>query len=160
MGVRRHDVYTPTCPMNWTKQLKFSLFLVSALALTACVLVNKFDKMLAVVNGKDVAFTLPEQDIGSQDRKFMLHSIGVSAIECDRDCVHWEMLRPANSNTDPVEENFIRFPIRYGVPLPNMQTRAHKELAKGDYRVTASFVIVENGKISDTRKVIGVFTIK
>jgi len=146
--------------MSWAKQFRFFLVLISALALTACVLVNKFDKMVTVVNGKDVAFTLPAHDIGGQDRKFMLHSIGVSAIECDRDCVHWEMLRPVNSNTDLVEDNFIRFPIRYGAPLPNMQTRARKELAKGDYRVTASFAIVENGKVSDTRKVIGVFTIK
>jgi hypothetical protein len=139
---------------------KLSLALVGALALAACVLANKFDRMIAVVNGKDVAFTLPAGDLGGQDRKFMLHGIGVSAIECDRDCVRWEMLRPADSNTDPVEGNFAKFPIRYGVLLPNMQTRVQKNLGKGEYRVTASFAIVENGQVSDTRKVIGVFTIK
>jgi hypothetical protein len=145
--------------MNNVTRFNSILLLLGTLTLSACVLVNKFDEMLAVVNGNDVAFTLPEEVI-SNNKKFMLYGIGVSAINCNSDCVRWEMVRSIDSNTNLIEENFVKFPIKYGVRLPNMQMRLHKNLEKGDYRATATFTIIENGQIVETRKVIGGFTIE
>jgi len=116
--------------------------------------------MVVLVNGYDVAFTLPAEDLADKDVKFMLYSIGVSPDPCGKDCGGWEMVRPIGSNTDLIEENFVTLPIKYGVTLPNMQTRVYTELRKGRYRVTASIEMIKNGKIIDSKRVGAVFTIE
>lgn len=146
------------------KQLKCwttALLLANTLALSACVMINRTYEMVALVDGHSVAFTLPKADFADKDIKFMLSGIGiVTKDECSKDCVVWEMVRPIDSNTDLIEENFIKFPIRYGVTPPNMQTRVLTELRKGRYGATASIAMIKNGKIIDSKRVGAVFTIE
>lgn len=138
-----------------------ALALISLLSLSACVLVNKFDKMETIVNGNDVAFTLPEKDLMDKDVKYMLLNIGVGLDECVKDCVGgWEMVRPVGSNTELVTENYVVFPIKYGVTLPNMQTREFHKLKPGNYVVSASFSVIKNGQVKTDKKVVGIFTIQ
>lgn len=148
--------------MNHIKKLRFAtvLALASALTLSACVLINKFDKMEAVVHGRDVDFTLPEKDLADKDIRFMLYGIGVSIEKCDKDCIYWEMLRRTDSNLDPIEGNFIKFPIRYGVTLPHLETRIYKKLQPGDYSFSAMFSKIKNGEVVGRKKVVGSFTIE
>lgn len=136
------------------------LALAGALTLSACVLINKFDKMEAVVHGRDVVFTLPEKDLGDKDTQFMLYGIGVTIEKCDKDCVYWEMLRRIDSNLDPLAGNFIKFPIQYGVALPHLETRIYKKLQPGDYSFSALFSKIKNGEVAGRKKVVGSFTIE
>lgn len=135
--------------------------LMGVLTLTACVLIYKFDRMVALVNGNDVAFTLPESDFADKEPQFLLNDIGVSTKDaCDKSCVVWEMVRPVGSNSDLIEENFVKFPIQYGVTLPNMQTRVYKELRKGRYTAAASIAMIKDGKVIDSKNVVVGFTIE
>lgn len=146
--------------MNQLKWWITTFVLASVLTLSACVMINRFYEMEAMVNGYDVAFTLPKSDFADKNVKFMLSSIGVSSKDdCAVSCVVWEMVRSIDSNTDLVEENFIKFPIKYGVTLPNMQTRTHKPLRQGRYTAVAGFAMIKNGKIVDSKKVVAGFTI-
>lgn len=147
--------------MNRLRLGTMVLFVASALTLTACVLVNKIYEMVAVVNGNDVAFSLPESELTDKDTRFMLNSIGVSTNDaCTESCVFWQMGRPPESNVDLSEENFVKFPIQYGVTLPNMQTRTYKPLQKGTYTATAGFAVIRNGKIVSSKQVGAAFTIE
>lgn len=148
--------------MNPLAQWKIALLLLSALTLTACVLFNRIDEMVASVNGNAVSFSLPAGDLADKDTKYLLSLIDVVARDaCAKDCVIWEMVRPRGSNTDLIEENFVKFPIKYGVTLPNMQTRLYRELRKGKYRVGARFAVIKNGKIVDSKKAVATeFTIE
>lgn len=146
-----------------TKSRRFAtvLVLVSALTLPACALINKFDKLEVMVNGRDVAFTLPDKDLADKDKWFMLYGIDVGIDNCEKDCeAGWEMVRQIDSTADLVEENFVKFPIHYGVTLPNMQTRELHKLKPGRYVVTASFTVIKRGQVVGSKKVIGGFTIE
>ena len=147
--------------MNKLKRFTTALLLLAVFTLTACVTIYRFYEMIALVNGHDVAFTLPEEDLADKEVKFMLYDIGVDRSDvCAKDCGGWEMVRSLD-NTDLIEENFVKFPIKYGVTLPNMQTRVHKELRKGKYSVGARFALIKNGKVIDSRKVVATeFTIE
>lgn len=146
--------------MNQLKGRKTVLLLVNALVLSACVLINRTYEMVALVDGHNVAFTLPKSDLANKDIKFMLSGIGVVTKDaCVKDCIVWEMVRPVGSNTDLTEENFVKFPIKYGVTLPNMQTRVLTDLRKGAYGATASIAMIKNGKIIDSKRIGTVFTI-
>ncbi len=132
--------------------------IICVLVLTACY---KFDKIIVLVNGDDVAFTLPDADLGSIDTKFMVNVIDVvTTNDCEKDCVTWEMVRPADSNLNLIEENFVKFPIKYGSTLPNTQTRVLKPLHKGSYRVGAQIAIIRNGEVIDTKNLAAVFKIE
>lgn len=147
--------------MNELKSWATALLLASTLTLSACVMINRTYEMVALVDGHSVAFTLPKADFADKDIKFMLSGIGVvTKDECSKDCVVWEMVRPIGSNTDLIEENFIKFPIPYGVTLPNMQTRVLTKLRKGTYGATASIAMIKNGKIIDSKRIGAVFTIE
>jgi hypothetical protein len=147
--------------MNRLTRWKTSLALISVLTLTACVLANRIYEMVALGNGHDVAFTLPALDTADKDTRFMLNGIGVSTNDaCTEDCVFWQMGRPLDSNVDLMEENFVKFPIKYGVTLPNMQTRIYKPLRKGRYVATAWVAMIKNGKIIDSKRVGAVFMIE
>lgn len=149
--------------MNHVKKLRFAtlLALASALTLPACVLINKFDKLEVVVSGRDVAFTLPDKDLADKNKRFMLYGIDVGLDNCERNCEGgWEMVRKIDSTVDLVEENFVKFPIRYGVTLPNMQTRELHKLKQGRYVVTASFTVIKRGQVVGSKKAIGGFTIE
>lgn len=147
--------------MNRVKWWMLSALLVSALMLSACVMINRTYEMVALVDGHNVAFTLPKSDFADKNIKFMLSSIGVVTKDaCTKDCVVWEMLRPIDSNTDLIEENFVKFPIKYGETLPNMQTRVLTELRKGAYGATASIAMIKNGKIINSKRIGVVFTIE
>lgn len=146
-----------------TKSGRFAivLTLASALTLPACVLINKFEKIEAIVNGRDVAFILPDKDLADKDKRFMLYGIDVGIDNCERDCEGgWEMVRQIDSTVDLIEENFVKFPIHYGVTLPNMRTRELHKLKQGRYVVTASFTIIKRGQVVGSKKVIGGFTIE
>lgn len=146
--------------MNQLKGWKTVILLANALALSACVLINRTYEMVALVDGRNVAFTLPKSDLANKDIKFILSGIGVVTKDaCVKDCIVWEMVRPIGSNTDLTEENFVKFPIQYGVTLPNMQTRVLTELRKGAYGATASIAMIKNGKIIDSKRIGTVFTI-
>lgn len=139
--------------MNRIKWRALSLLLLSVFTLSACATINRTYEMVALVDGHNVAFTLPKSDFTDKDTKFWLVLIDVVTRDaCTKDCVVWEMVRPIGSNADLIEENFVKFPIRYAVTLPNMQTRVYKELRKGKYRVGARFVVIKNGKIIDSKK--------
>lgn len=135
------------------------LTLIGALTLPACVLINKFDKMEAVVHGRDVTFTLPDKDLANKNAKYILYDIGVDKLMCDKDCVVWEMVLQKHSNPNVIEKNFITFPIKYGVTLPNMETRVLKKLQKGRYSAGATFEIIDAGNNSRIKKVVTGFTI-
>ena len=137
---------------------RLNAIVICVLVLTACY---KFDKIIVLVNGDDVAFTLPDADLGSIDTKFMVNVIDVVTTgDCKKDCVTWEVIRPADSNLNFIEENFVKFPIKYGSNLPNMQTRILKPLHKGSYRVGAQIAIIRNGEVIDTKKLAAVFKIE
>lgn len=147
--------------MNRVKRWMLSALLVSALMLSACVMINRTYEMVALVDGHNVAFTLPKSDFVDKNIKFMLGSIGVVTKDaCTNDCVVWEMVRPIDSNSDLIEENFVKFPIKYGATLPNMQTRVLTELRKGAYGATASIAMIKNGKIINSKRIGVVFTIE
>ena len=116
--------------------------------------------MLALVSGHDVAFTLPDEDTRDKSKRFMLNGISVSRNPCNKDCGGWEMVRALDSNVDLTEENFVKFPIQYGVTLPNMQTREYQALEKGRYSAMAGFSVIKNGKIVDSKQVVAGFTIE
>lgn len=138
-----------------------ALLLANTLVLSACVTINRTYEMVALVDGHNVAFTLPKSDFADKNIKFMLSSIGVVTKDaCTKDCVVWEMVRPIGSNTDLIEENFLKFPIKYGATLPNMQTRVLNELQKGAYGATASIAMVKKGKVIDSKRIGVVFTIE
>lgn len=147
--------------MSQLKRWTTALLLANALALSACVMINRTYEMVALVDGHNVAFTLPKSDFTDKNIKFMLSSIGVVTKDaCTKDCVVWEMVRPIGSNTDLIEENFVKFPIKYGITLPNMQTRVLTGLRKGPYGATASIAMIKNGKIIDSKRIGAVFTIE
>lgn len=147
--------------MNGLVRWKTVSLLASVVVLAACVLINRFYEMVAVVDGKQVAFTLPKSDFTDKEIKYMLNDIGVSTKDaCADSCVVWEMVRPVGSNTDLIEENFVKFPIRYGVTLPNMETRVHKPLRQGRYTAVAGFAMIKNGKIVGSKQVATGFTIE
>lgn len=54
----------------------------------------------------------------------------------------------------------MKFPIRYGVTLANMQTRELHKLKQGRYVVTASFTVIKRGQVVGSKKAIGGFTIE
>lgn len=135
--------------------------LLASVLLSACVTINRFYEMEALVNGQDVVFTLPQSAFADKNIKFMLSDIGVTTKDaCIESCVVWEMSRPPGSNVSLIEENFVMFPIRYGVTLPNMQTRIYKPLSKGRYTAVAGIAMVKNGKIVDSKQVVTGFTIE
>ena len=147
--------------MNRLKWWMRALLFASVLTLSACVMTNRFYEMEALVNGHDVAFTLPKSDFADKNVKFMLSDIGVSSKDaCTASCVVWEMVRPIDSNTDFIEENFVKFPVKYGETLPNMKTRTYKPLRQGRYTAVAGFAMIKNGKIVDSKKVVTGFTIE
>ena len=140
--------------MNQLKCWTTALLLANTLAISACVMINRTYEMVTLVDGHNVAFTLPKSDFADKNIKFMLSSIGVVTKDaCTKDCVVWEMVRPIGSNTDLIEENFVKFPIKYGATLPNMQTRVLTEPREGTYGATASIVMIKNGKIIDSKRV-------
>ena len=117
--------------------------------------------MVARVNGNEVVFTLPDRDLAKKDFQFMLYGIDVSMQQpCVDSCVVWEMVRPLNSNVALIEENFVQFPIKYGMALPNMQTRTHKGLRKSRYTAIAAIEIIRDGKIVDSKELATEFTIE
>jgi hypothetical protein len=143
--------------MNCPNQLRTLAILLSTVVVTSCY---NFYEMVVFVNGSDVAFTLQNEYLTDKGVKFMLYDIGVSVENCKKDCVQWEMVRPIDSNIDPVDENFVKLPIKYGVALPNMQTRVYKNLQKGNYRVSGTIVMIQDGHTSNTINVIGKFKIE
>lgn len=128
--------------------------------LSACVLINKFDKMEAVVHGNDVDFILPDKDLADKNAQFILYNIGVDKLMCEKDCVVWEMALKKDNSPDAVEKNFVEFPIKYGVTLPNMETRVLKKLQKGRYSAGATFEIIDAGHSSRVKKVVSGFSIE
>lgn len=135
--------------------------LLASVLLSACVTINRYYEMEAMVNGHEVTFTLPQSVFADKNTKFMLSDIGVSTKDtCVESCVFWEMTRPLNSNVTLIEENFVKFPIRYGVTLPNMQTRIYKPLNKGRYTAVAGIAMIKNGKIVDSKQLVAGFTIE
>lgn len=135
--------------------------LLASVLLSACVMINRFYEMETIVNGYDVHFTLPQSAFADKNIKFILSDIGVSTKgACVETCVVWEMSRPLDSNVSLIEENFVNFPIRYGVTLPNMRTRIYKPLSKGSYTAVAGIAMVKNGKIVDSKQVVSGFTIE
>lgn len=78
--------------------------------LSACVMINRTYEMVALVDGHNVAFTLPKSDFADKDTRFWLVLIDVVAKDaCTEDCVVWEMVRPIDSSDDLIEENFVAF---------------------------------------------------
>lgn len=141
--------------------LKACCILLGVFTLSACVTINRFQDMVALVNGNEVAFTLPESDLTDKDTRFMLNGIGVTRRDdCVKDCSVWVLVRPLESNVDLIEENFVTFPIKYGVTLPNMQTKVLKVMQKGRYTATASIAMIKDGKVVDSKKMIVGFTIE
>lgn len=142
--------------MNRASAFKAILMLAGLIAVSAC---QEFDEMLAVVNGRDVYFTLPAEDLRDKNTKFMLNGISVSRNPCKQNCGGWEMVRSPEEAPQLREEDFVRFPIHYGVPLPNMHTREHKALKQGTYSAMAGFAVVKNGKIIGSKQFVSGFTI-
>lgn len=138
------------------------IFLAGALALNACVLFNRWYDMEAIVNGREVAFTLPASDLTDKDAQFILNGIDVTKRggDCPTSCAVWDMSRPANRAVTLTSDNFVQFPIQYGVRLPNMENRVLKPLTKGKYVAHAGFSRVENGKIVGSKQVATDFVIE
>lgn len=159
-GHARRYLHPSVSPMKKSGRFTTVLALVGALTLSACVLINKFDKMEAVVHGRDVTFSLPDKDLAHKNAKYILYDIGVDKLMCDKDCVVWEMVRQKDSSPDAIEKNFVMFPIKYGVTLPNMETRVLKKLQKGRYSAGATFEIIDAGNSSRVKKVVSGFSIE
>lgn len=136
--------------------------LTGALALNACVLFNRWYDMEAIVNGRDVAFTLPASDLDDKEVRFILNGIDVTMRggDCPTSCGVWEMSRPAHRTVTLTSDNFVTFPIRYGVRLPNMENRILKPLTKGKYVAHAGFTRVKNGKVVGSKQVATDFVIE
>lgn len=145
---------------NSLKRWRLRALSVGVLALTSCVLVNRFYDMEVLINGTDVAFTLPASDFADKEIRFVLNGIEVSRNPCDKACGGWEMSRPAHRTVTLTEDNFVKFPIKYGVTLPNMETRAYEPLRKGRYAAMAGFTLVKDGKAIGSKKVAAGFTIE
>jgi hypothetical protein len=158
--------------MNQPRRIFAVILFSGTLLLTGCGILDylavpvmtaghRFYPMIALVDGQNVAFTLPDEDLADKNIKFMLYSIDVSTTDaCDKSCVVWEVVRPIDSNIDLVEENFVTLPIKYGVTLPNTQTRVHEALRKGQYSASAGFKVIKDGKIIDSKQVVVGFTIE
>jgi len=135
--------------------------ILDSLAVPVMTAGHRLYPMIALVDGQTVAFTLPDEDLTDKDIKFMLYGIGVSRRDpCVEDCDLWVVVRPVDSNIDLVEENFVTLPIKYGMTLPNMQTRVLKTLKKGNYRVGISIAMIKDGKVIDSKRVVELFTIE
>lgn len=145
---------------NFLNQWRLHALLVGVLGLTSCVLINRFYDMEVLINGTDVAFTLPASDFADKEIRFVLNGIEVSRNPCDQACGGWEMARPADRSVALTEDNFVKFPINYGVTLPNMQTRAYEPLRKGRYAVIAGFTLVKDGQAIGSKQVAAGFTIE
>lgn len=131
------------------------IFLIGALALNACVPFNRWYDMEAIVNGRDVAFTLPASDLDDKDVRFILNGIDVTKRggDCPTSCGVWEMSRPADRAVTLTSDNFVQFPIKYGVRLPNMENRILKPLTSGKYVAHAGFTHIKNGKVIGSKQV-------
>lgn len=143
---------------NFLGRWRVSALSVGVIALTSCVLINRFYDMEVLMNGPDVAFTLPASDFADKEIRFVLNGIEVSRNPCDKACGGWEMSRPVDRDVTLTEEDFVKFPIRYGVTLPNMQTRTYEPLRKGSYAVIAGFTLVKDGKAIGSKQVAAGFT--
>jgi len=141
--------------MNKIFKIRFVFFISVLLVISGC---RKFDDILVLIEQGEVGFTLSDADLeGGQ--KYILYDIAVTNLACDKDCVMWEMVRKPEG-AKVVNENILRFPVRYGVILKNMQNNRYKKLTKGYFSVVATIAVIEGGEIATSRMVHKEFEIR
>lgn len=130
-------------------------FVLILLSFSAC---NELYEFSITQSGNDILFTV--KDIDTKKNQLMLYDIAVAKNKCkDSSCTVWYLVRHMDK-TDVMPENIVGVTIKYGQEFTNMEVRQlAKALTNGEYRIGATFGIVHNNKLVDSKLVSGSFKI-
>lgn len=136
--------------------LHLYLIILVSILVFGCREVYEFDTTIA---NDELNFTINEiSDINN--KHLMLYDISVVKQHCNSDCTVWELVREQNK-LEMSNKNYLSLPIKYGQAIVNTLDKvAPKPVDSGEYAISATIAVIDDGKIKYSRLVHGRFTVK